>query len=102
MNKMKEIPKVDYDKLTVDCAKQLATKPDVKELAAHIAEIATILDKMNYNAGNGWEDQAIICMMAMTRMAVWKAQGHPPMVKVHNIPAPANDNDTPDDMKMAA
>lgn len=99
-DKMKVIPKMDYDVLTVEAAKKVASNPEIKELAAHIAEIATILDQMNYNAGTGWEDQAVIAVMAMTRAAVWKAKGMPPMVKKED-PVPANDN-KPDDMKMAA
>lgn len=103
--KMKAIPKEQYDIATVKMAEQIAKLPNVRELAAHIADISTILDRMNYNAGSGWEDQAVIALMAGTRMAAWQAAGHPPLSGPEGVPMEvkaANDNDKPDDMKMAA
>lgn len=101
MNNMKVIAKVDYDVLTVKAAEKIGQDVRMKELAAHIADISTILDRMNYNAGTGWEDQAVIALMAMTRMAVWQANGMPPLVKVET-PPPANDDEPPADLKLAA
>ena len=100
MDKMKSVPKTDYDVMTVECAKKMALNSNIRELAAHIADISSILDRMNYNAGTGWEDQAIIALMAGTRMAVWQANGMPPLAPPLETAPAANDND--EDMKMAA
>lgn len=92
--KVKACSKEQYDVMTVKAAEYIGKSPKVKELACHIAEISTILDRMNFNAGSGWEDQAIVFMMAVSRMTAWQAAGMPPL-------AAANDN-AADDIKLAA
>ena len=99
MDKMKVVPKKDYETMTVKMAETFSKLPNVRELAAHIADISAILDRMNYSVGSGWEDQAVIALMAGTRMAAWQSQGMPPLAPP--LPA-ANDNVAVDDTKMAA
>jgi hypothetical protein len=106
--KMTPIPAEQYDIMTLKVANMMKDQPNVKLLATHIAEIATILDRMKFHAGSGWEDQATVCAMATMRMmAQLQAAGDPMAVKgkaaldkIQDEIKAANDND--DDMKMAA
>lgn len=97
------IPAAQYDQMTLRVANTMKDQPNVKLLATHIAEIAGILDRMNFHAGSGWDDQAVVCVMATMRMmAQLQMQGDAFTVKakaaLDKIEA---DNDN-DDMKMAA
>lgn len=96
--KMQGIPAEQYDSATVSMAKHIAKLPHIREFSAHIADLSLILDRMNYTVGSGWEDQAVVALMAMTRMAAWQAAGHPPLTAP--VPVAANDNN--EDLKMAA